>query len=148
MSALLRISEAAVLAVHTAALLAGEEGRVMTTQEVAGFLNASAAHLSKVLQRLSKTGLVTSVRGPKGGFTLAKPARDVTLLEVYEAMDGPLPERECLLEAAVCGGDCILGDVLKNLGCIVKDHMSRTTLADVSGRLSRGEADEAKHHQD
>ncbi len=145
---LLRISEAAVLAVHTAALLAGEEDRVMTTHEVAGFLNASEAHLSKVLQRLSKTGLVTSVRGPKGGFRLARPARTVTLLEVYEAMDGPLPEKECLLDAAVCTGECILGNVLREVGCTVKEHLSGTTLADVRGRLSMGDTGEEKHNQD
>ncbi|MHC4713915.1 MAG: RrF2 family transcriptional regulator [Planctomycetota bacterium] len=140
MSGLLKISEAAVLAVHTAALLAGEEGRVMTTHEAAEYLGASEAHLSKVLQRLSRSGLVNSVRGPKGGFSLARPAGEVTLLEVYEAMDGPLPEGRCLLDTSVCEGRCILGNVLCEVGETVKRRFEGTTLADVSDSLKAGGA--------
>lgn len=132
MSGILRISEAAVLAIHTAALLGAREGEVMTNREIASFLGASEAHLSKVLQRLARSGLVRSVRGPRGGFVLARPGGDVTLLEVYEAIDGPFEECECLLDAPVCKGECVLGDVLLEVNRIVRERLSGTRICDVS----------------
>ena len=147
MSRLLRISEAAVLAVHTVALLGGRE-EVLTTREIAGFLAASEAHLSKVLQRLAKSGIVRSVRGPRGGFRLAGDAGEITLLEVYEAIDGPLEEGKCLLGAAVCDGECIMGEVLAQVDEIVRRQLSETKVCDVGAGLKGRDANAKKNNQD
>ena len=97
-----RMSEAAALAIHTAVFLAGKEGRPVSTHEVADHLHASEAHLSKVLQRLTKHGIVRPIRGPKGGFVLGKPGEEVTLIEVYEAIEGPLESSACLFDEKAC----------------------------------------------
>ena len=68
MPTMLKISEAATLALHTAFFLVTNPDRRLTTREMASTMGASEAHLSKVLQRLVHAGLVESVRGPKGGF--------------------------------------------------------------------------------
>ena len=148
MSGILRISEAAVLAIHTAALLGAREGDILTTREIASFLGASEAHLSKVLQRLARSGLVASVRGPRGGFTLSRPAADVTLLQVYEAIDGPLAESGCLLEAPVCNGQCIMGDVLTKVDAIVREHLAGTRVSEVGISLKRNWDNAKKDNQD
>jgi len=148
MSGILRISEAAVLAIHTAALLAGSEGRVMTNGEMAQFLGVSEAHLSKVLQRLGRRGIVASIRGPRGGFTLGRPADEITLLEVYEAVDGPLREARCLLDAPVCGGRCLMGEVLAKVNSIVRGHLSGTRVSDVRISPEREEANAEENNQD
>lgn len=131
MSSLLKISEAASLALHTMALLAWQQGQTLSTREIAARLRVSEAHLAKVLQRLSRHGLLSSTRGPKGGFTLTRPAREITLADIYQASEGPLTLRTCLLEKPVCSGVCILGGLLTSVDRQVSDYFSRTTLADL-----------------
>ena len=106
---ILRISEAASLALHSTVLLAANPGKLISTRDIASMLHVSEAHLSKVLQRLARAGLVRAIRGPKGGFRLVKPANETTLLEVYESIEGTLTPGKCLFESPICEGDaCIL----------------------------------------
>lgn len=130
---ILHISEAANLAIHAMSYLANldDTGRPIPTVEISESLGVSANHLSKVLQRLSKTGLVRSVRGPKGGFRLALEPEDITLLQVYEAIDGSLPPRgHCLLGTPTCGlSQCIFGGLIEDVHQQVSGHFSSTTLA-------------------
>lgn len=128
---MLKISDAATLALHTAVVLASRPNGPVSTKEVASRLKASEAHLSKVLQRLAKVGLVKSIRGPNGGFVLGKPPSEITLLNVYEAIDGPLVSTECLLGSQVCEGKCILGSLLGPLDKQVRDHLAGAKLSEL-----------------
>lgn len=138
MSNMLRISQAASLAMHTMALMASRPEERVTTASLASRLSASEAHLSKVLQRLAKAGLVASTRGPKGGFRLSRPADRITLLEVFEAIDGPLEPDGCLLGIPVCTGKtCIFGGLVEQVNSLVREKLAATRLselADVFGR--------------
>lgn len=137
MAKLLRISDAATLALHTMAVLASVKTGRLSARQIADRLAASRAHLSKVLQRLAKAGLVTSVRGPRGGFSLARPAEEMTLLEVYEAIDGTLEDSTCLLGAPVCSGDsCLLGDLVETVNLHVRVRLAGTRLRDVADHLT------------
>jgi len=137
MAKLLRISDGASLALHTMALLASVKAGRLSAREIADRLAASRAHLSKVLQRLARAGLVWSVRGPRGGFSLARPAEEVTLLDVYEAIDGPLDDSTCLLGAPVCSGkNCLLGDLVEAVNLHVRVRLAGTRLRDVAGHLT------------
>jgi Rrf2 family protein len=128
-TSVLRISEASSLAMHTAAMLAAEPEKMLSVHHVAAALKVSQAHLAKVLGRLGHAGLVRSVRGPKGGFLLQKDPAAVTLLEVYEAIEGPLHPTGCLLGEPVCGGrKCVLGNLARSVDRQVKDYLSKTTL--------------------
>ena len=132
MRSMLRISEAASMALHTMGLLAFDPKRAMSNREIASVLNVSSAHLAKVMQRLNKAGLVRSRRGPKGGFCLERRSEEITLLEVYEATDGPLEERGCLLDKKICTGNCILGGLLTSTGRELKRYLSQTRVSDIS----------------
>ena len=133
MSTLLRISEATSLALHSVVFMAGNPDRLVPTAEIALALHSSESHLSKVLQRLAHLGLVRSSRGPGGGFTLNRPADQITLLEVYEAVEGPLTSSDCLLDAPVCGGaHCILGGLLATVNYQVADYLAGTRVADLN----------------
>ncbi len=147
MSGLLRISEAAVLAVHTVAILGANPGRIQTTKEIAAFLKASEAHLSKVLQRLVRTGMVASVRGPSGGFLLVDGAMDRPVMDVYEAIDGVFPEAGCLLSAPVCGGDCVLGPMLETVHDMVRGRFQELKISDIADRLKIGADSEKTDNQ-
>ena len=133
MQHLLKISEAASLAMHTMGLLAAEPGRLISTREMASRLRVSEAHLAKVMQRLGRGGLVRSQRGPKGGFRLVRRPEDITLLEVYEATEGPLREQRCLLGNPMCSGNCIMGGLLERVGDEVRDYFATTRLSDFKG---------------
>ena len=128
MSNILKISEAASLALHTAVILATDPDNLLSNKELASILHASEAHLSKVLQRLDKSGIVKSTRGPKGGFKLTKSGNDITLLEVYEAIDGKLSPSNCLLNECICNRDCIMGKLLGDLNKQVRDYLATTKL--------------------
>ena len=132
MAGLVKVSEAASLGLHAAMLLARTEPALVRTRELGERIGASQAHLVKVLQSLNRAGLIETVRGPRGGARLARPAPQITLLEVYEAVDGPLEAAECLLERPVCGGSCcMVGKLLYRMNQEVRQHLARTTLADV-----------------
>ena len=145
MANVLKISEAASLALHTMVLLAANPGRRMSIRQVASMLHASQAHLAKVLQRLVKVGLANSTRGPKGGFTLAKRPNLISLLDVYEAIDGPLGTPECLLGTPVCDGtSCILGGLLEATNRQFRTYMAAARLSDLTG-VYRGQPPRHNH---
>ncbi|MBW2263682.1 MAG: Rrf2 family transcriptional regulator, partial [Deltaproteobacteria bacterium] len=71
-------------------------------------------------------------RGPKGGYGLSMGSRKLTLLAIYEAVDGPLRESTCLLDHQVCtGSSCIFGGLLESVNSQVRDHLSSTRVADL-----------------
>ncbi len=126
----IKMSEAVSLALHAASLLAGSAGRLLRTKEIAGVLGASEAHLSKVLQRMTRAGLVKPTRGPAGGFGLARPADKISLKDIYEAVDGPLDVVSCPLSIPFCeGGWCVLGQELSSRGRDLVRFLSRTRLS-------------------
>ena len=133
MSNLLKISEAASLALHTMVYLAANDRRLATTHEIGEVLGVSEAHLAKVLQRLAKVGLVDSTRGPRGGFCLGRAGDDISLLEVYEAIEGPLADTVCLLGQPICSGEkCILGGLLETVNRQAREYLGATALSDLT----------------
>jgi Rrf2 family protein len=116
MAGILNISEGSSIALHAALLLSRREGEPTTTLEAAEALKVSAAHLSKVLQRLVKVGIVRSVRGPRGGYLLGKPLAEIRLLDILECIEGPMKLGRCLMVEPRCGKDgCMLGSLLDSL---------------------------------
>ena len=133
MPKMLNISEAASLALHAMVLLAAHPEQRLAAGEIASELQASEAHLSKVLQRLARAGLVSSARGPKGGFVLRRKREEITLLEVFEAVDGPFPAGKCLLGLTACPATrCILGGVVEAVNQRVRSYLARTRLSKLS----------------
>ncbi|HYW81468.1 MAG TPA: Rrf2 family transcriptional regulator [Thermoguttaceae bacterium] len=139
----MNISEAVSLAIHTMAVLATNDRQRLRNQAIAELLGASGHHLAKVMQRLVKAGLVDSACGPQGGFLLGKPATKVSLLAIYEAIEGPLPDQMCLLNEPHCrGGCCILGQTLYSIHRQLRDYLHDTTLAELAATVSFSVASE------
>jgi Rrf2 family protein len=104
-------------------------GDPVSAVQIAGDLHFSRDHLNKVLQRLARTGLVVSRRGPRGGFVLGHPAAEIRLLEIVEAIDGPLSAGECLLGRSVCGSRCALGGLARLVFEQVQKVLAETPLS-------------------
>lgn len=77
-------------------------GRRVNALELAGATGTTVAFLGKILQRLVAARLLVSHRGRDGGFELARPARDISLLDVVAAFEGRLCLNQCLPGGAGC----------------------------------------------
>lgn len=64
------------------------------------------AYLEQLLGQLRKDGLVNSIRGAQGGYTLARPAREISVGDVLRTLEGDLNLVDCLDEAEICGRSC------------------------------------------
>lgn len=121
----------------------GVEGRRVSLGEIAERQDISLAYLEQLFARLRRAGLVDSIRGPGGGYRLARPAAAVPIAEVMTAVDERLNAMGCEAEkdgaGQGCGGSkaqCLTHDLWEQLSAHVHVFLSRTTLADVvSDRL-------------
>ncbi len=131
---MVKLSEAVSLALHAMVYLTAYPGRQVSARKIADDLKVSEAHLSKVLQRLCRSGLVGSARGPRGGFRVANGYGEISLLKVYESIEGPLAERSCLLASPACSSEeCIFGGLLVDVGMQFRDYLAKTKLSDLTG---------------
>jgi Rrf2 family nitric oxide-sensitive transcriptional repressor len=139
MSNFIKLSEAASLAFHTAALLAQRPDRLVSSREMARTLGASENHLSKVLQRLVHAGIVHSTRGPSGGFRIRSSWQRIRLMDIYEAIEGPITPTRCFLNLPVCRGNrCPLGAIVHKTNEAMKKCLSGTTLAEMARSFRPG----------
>ena len=99
----MQLTRAADYAVRVMIHLTGHpEGVRATRYELAANVGVPEHFLSKILQSLSRSGLINSYRGAAGGYVLARPAETITLLEVIEAMEGPIVLNVCLVAGPSC----------------------------------------------
>jgi len=98
----------------------GPHGRAATRQ-IAQEQNIPSSFLAKIVSQLSVAGILETTRGARGGIRLGKPAEAITMLDVVEAIDGPILLNECVGDENTCnfGQDCELRaiwcDAQKNL---------------------------------
>lgn len=85
--------------IHLAAPLTEER---VSLPELAAATDAPESFLSKVLQALSRAGLIASRRGQSGGFQISQQGREASMLEVIEAVDGPIRLNICLISGRSC----------------------------------------------
>ncbi len=78
------------------------DGRPLRADEIARATGSPANYLGKTLNALAKAGLVTSARGPFGGFVLAVPADELSLARIVDCFDEPRPQTRCLLGSVAC----------------------------------------------
>jgi len=132
-----KFSEAFAIAIHAAAELAANANHRAQWRTLADNYHMSRHHLAKVMGRLVQAGLVRSERGPDGGYQLARPPGTISLLDVFEAVEGPMNTSGCLFDRPVCNGHCCLfGDVLANAASQIRSYMAETTLAQAAACLA------------
>jgi len=132
MSKILALSEAVGIALHSMALIAMHDKphNVTSLTEETG---ASKHHIAKVMQRLVKAGLLKSTRGPAGGFLSMRKPKEITLLEIYEAIEGKVLIHDCPMDCEKCPLDniCMLGEVGEKVAKEFIKYMKETTLQNI-----------------
>ncbi len=103
-----RQADYAVRAVYYLAKM-GPDRRAATSQ-IAEIQQIPPSFLAKIVSQLSVAGLLQTSRGARGGVSLAKLPEEISLLDVVEAIDGPILLNECVLNSSACtfGKDCCL----------------------------------------
>ena len=131
MSGFFHFSEAASLALHAMELMAREKDTTFTARTLATRLNASEAHLAKVFQRLVKTDLVISQRGPNGGFRLKKEPENISLLEIFNAIEGPVRLDICPMIKESCPfSRCIFSGIMFKFQKEFREFIEKNNLSD------------------
>jgi Rrf2 family protein len=110
------------------------KGKIVSLSEVSRAEGIPEKFLAKIFQSLSRTGLIRSHRGARGGFSLARPADQITVKEVLEAIQGPVCFSKCLSELDDCDRKeiCKLRNLLQKAQDYVTKTLTQKTLADLT----------------
>lgn len=105
-----------------------KDGRA-ATQEIAQRQRVPSPFLAKIIAQLSLAGLVTTHRGAGGGVALARPASQISLLEVIEGLEGPVRLNRCLIQPQACPNDghCPVHEVLAQAQAELISKLACTT---------------------
>ena len=128
----MQITRQADYAVRAVLYLSGlDNGRRAPTSEIALKQHIPPSFLAKIVSQLSVAGVVQTSRGARGGVSLARAADEISLLEVVEAIDGPIMLNECVFDANACvfGDDCPVQDVWCNAQKTLVKTLDGTTFA-------------------
>jgi Rrf2 family protein len=116
-------------------LLTAPDGEYRSAREIAARHNIPPALMAKLLQRLARKGLVASHHGIKGGYQIARPASEITLMQIIEALEGPVAapacrhvSREECRRSGTCDG-CRPGRTVQRK---IAEVLERTTLRDLA----------------
>lgn len=120
------------------ALAAPRDPGLLSVRRIAEAMAIPPRFLPQVMRDLAEAGLVEAQPGRRGGYRLARPASQVTLLEVIEAAEGDTRRQTCVLRGGPCGRDgyCAVHPVFADAQEAVLQHLSEATLdavADVYG---------------
>jgi Rrf2 family iron-sulfur cluster assembly transcriptional regulator len=124
----------AVMAMADLALHGGED-RAVPLQEVARRQEISLSYLEQLFARMRRAGLVAGVRGPGGGYRLAKPATQTTVADIIAAVNEPIKTTRCKEGSAKSclgkTGRCIAHGLWQEMGERIHMFMASVSLADV-----------------
>ncbi len=124
-------SEAGYIALHCMKMIAASGETPISAKEMASVLKVSEAHLAKVILWLAKAGLIKTQRGPKGGAVLARPAGEISFLNIIEAIEGPIVSQACVFGHDSCvNKECIFGDFLSHMTDEAVKWLSSKKLSD------------------
>ncbi len=130
-------SQTAEYALRAVVYLAAERNEPRTAQQIAAATRVPGQYLAKVMQGLSRAGLVHSQRGLHGGFTLTRPAEELTVLDVLQAVDPIQRIRGCPLGLKGHVNLCPLHRRLDQAIGMVEDALRRSTIAELLAEPSR-----------
>lgn len=128
---MLRVTKLTDYATVVLTALAAEPGTVLSASGLADRAGLEVTTVSKLLKPLAQAGLVESFRGVNGGYRLARSPDMIDLIEIVEAMEGPLAITECSVHGSRCGIEksCGVRASWRRINDVVVDALRDVTLA-------------------
>lgn len=132
---MIKLTNLADYAVLLMCHLAQEPQKLSSAVGLAGISQVPVPTVSKILGALSRAGVLRSQRGLKGGFYLARPADDISVADIVEAVDGPIALTNCIDDTP---GDCTLESLCmmkphwQTINLAVKDALTEVSLAEIA----------------
>ena len=132
-------SKYAIRAVIYVALYASPDNK-KGLKEISMELGIPQPFLGKILQILSRQQILDSSKGPHGGFTLKKPAIDISLMEIVDIIDGTEAFNQCLIRTSVCSNEspCSLHDKVAPYRKGLRNTLLTETIADLASEFRKG----------
>jgi FeS assembly SUF system regulator len=132
---MLRISKLTDYATVILARLAAQPQRRYTATQMAAETRLTSATVSKLLKQLHRHGLVLSTRGLHGGYLLARPAAQITAVQIIDALEGPLALTECASSDSHCciEGSCLVSKAWQRVNLAVRRSLQEITLLELAG---------------
>jgi len=129
---LTKASEYALLSI----LCISDKKEPIDVENLSAGLMISRSFLAKILQKLTKAGILKSFKGVKGGFILAKEIGEISMLDIIKAVeDNPATVFECTSDGGICpssrAGACGIWPTLSKLQVKIDDFLSQITLQDI-----------------
>ena len=129
------LSSTSDYALRAVLVLARETGRPMRADEIADSTGAPRNYLAKTLNALAKAGVLTSSRGPQGGFSLAVAPESLTIARVIDCFETRKPQTRCLLGGGPCDPSqpCAAHNLWSSITRTRREPLATTTVADLIG---------------
>jgi Rrf2 family iron-sulfur cluster assembly transcriptional regulator len=122
----------------------GAEPRPVALADIAARQDISLSYLEQLFAKLRRGGLVTSVRGPGGGYRLSRPSGELRIADIILAVDEPIAATRCKTGSTKgctkTGARCVTHDLWEELGQQIHVFLSSVSLADVVERKVLGRA--------
>lgn len=131
---MLRISKLTDYGTSVMTYLAREPNRLHAANEIAAEIQVSAPTVSKILKRLAREKLVLSHRGAKGGYSLARSPRDISVVEIIDALEGRVGLTECGSSPGLCSQEssCSVRTNWQRINGAVREALAGVTLAEMA----------------
>lgn len=126
----MQITREADYAIRCVLYLAEHKDQVSAVSDISEKQEVPRTFTSKILQKLAKANIVSSERGVKGGFILSREAYRITLLDVIEAVEGPLSLNICVIDSKSCNRSthCTVHPVWIKMNEEFKKSLSKYTI--------------------
>jgi Rrf2 family protein len=110
-----------------------QDGQPVALKDIAERQRLPRMYLLQLARPLKRAALLKSVWGNKGGYSLARPASEITLLEIMEAADGPMALLDCVLDSAYCerADYCECVEIWREINEAIVKTLEQYTLADL-----------------
>lgn len=115
------------------AYLTSGDKKLASIKEIADLEKISPKYLEAIFSTLKRNLYITSTKGKYGGYSLAKPARNITVLEIIEALDGSVAPLDCIIDSKNCvnhSSECFVADLWHDLYITIKTFLADKTLQD------------------
>lgn len=130
----MKLSRAGEYGVLGVAYIAQQDKEICFIREIAEAWDMPESFLAKILQKLAKVGILNSHKGNMGGFSLARPAEEISIKEIIEAVQGPIIINWCELNEDLCGRfeNCLLERIVQEATTKVREVFSDYSVADLA----------------